>query len=296
MVSASEKAPTQDTLSMKTLLEAGVHFGHQTQRWHPRMKRYILAQRNGIHIIDLQQSMTLVEKARGFVADSVASGSSVLFVGTKRQAQDAVEQAATSCDMFYVKNRWLGGMLTNITTIQSRINHLEKLEEQQSKGMFELLSKKEALKLEEQIQRLNKNFGGVKDMKNLPGVLVVVDIGKEKIAVAEARRLKIPIVALVDTDGDPDLIDYPIAANDDAIRSINLITSIMADGVREGVARRSEATLPDTESDLTLPMADEPIVDESIADDAPSAELSFPVEMGTVDAVDHSDKPDEEVI
>ena len=296
MVSAGEKAPTQDSLSMKTLLEAGVHFGHQTQRWHPRMKQYIFAQRNGIHIIDLQQSMGLVDKARGFIADSVASGNSVLFVGTKRQAQDSIEQAASSCGMFYVKNRWLGGMLTNFTTIQSRINHLVKLEERQSKGMFELLSKKEGLKLEEQIQRLNKNFAGVKEMKNLPGVLVVVDITKEKIAVAEARRLKIPIVAMVDTDGDPDLIDYPIAANDDAIRSINLITSIMADGVREGLYRRSEATVTDTESNTTLSELDDTIVDESIVDDDTVAELASPPNTGEADDPDGSEHSAKEVV
>ena len=216
-----------------------------------------------------------------------------MHVGTKKQAQDPIETYAKASGMPYVNQRWLGGMLTNFTTIQSRINHLVKLEERQSKGMFELLSKKEGLKLEEQIQRLNKNCSGVKEMKNLPGVLVVVDISKEKIAVAEARRLKIPIVAMVDTDGDPDLIDYPIAANDDAIRSINLITSIMADGVKEGLYRRSEATGTDTESDTTLPALDDAIVDESIVGDDTVAELPAPpntVEADDPDGSDHSDK------
>jgi len=240
MVSTGERETPQDTLTMKSLLEAGVHFGHQTQRWHPRMKRYIFAQRNGIHIIDLQQSMFLLEKARQFISDVVAGGETVLFVGTKRQAQDSIEQAARNCGMSYVKNRWLGGMLTNFPTIQSRIDYLVRLEERRERGAFNLLMKKEALKLEEEVQKLNRNFGGVKEMTKLPGALFIVDIGREKIAVAEGRRMHIPIVALVDTDGDPDLIDYPIAANDDAIRSISLVTNRMADAVVEGTRRRME--------------------------------------------------------
>ena len=241
MVSQAEREVPQDTLTMKSLLEAGVHFGHQTQRWHPRMKQYIFAQRNGIHIIDLQQSMFLLERARQFISQVVEAGETVLFVGTKRQAQDSIEQAAKHCDMFYVKNRWLGGMLTNFPTIQGRIDYLVQLEERKARGAFNLLTKKEALKLEEKVQKLNRNFGGVKEMTRLPGALFVVDIGREKIAVAEGRRMNIPIVALVDTDGDPGLVDYPIAANDDAIRSIGLVTSRMADAVMEGMNRRREA-------------------------------------------------------
>lgn len=225
---------------MKSLLEAGVHFGHQTQRWHPRMRQYIFAQRNGIHIIDLQQSMTLLERARQFISQIVEGGGNILFVGTKRQAQDSIEQAAKRCEMFYVKHRWLGGMLTNFPTIQGRIDYLVQLEERRARGAFNLLTKKEALKLEEQIERLNRNFGGVKEMTRLPAALFVVDIGRESIAVAEGRRMNIPIVALVDTDGDPNLVDYPIAANDDAIRSIGLVTSRMADAVMEGMRRRRE--------------------------------------------------------
>ncbi|MDE3267547.1 MAG: 30S ribosomal protein S2 [Chloroflexota bacterium] len=225
---------------MKSLLEAGVHFGHQTQRWHPRMKQYIFSQRNGIHIIDLQQSMSLLKRAQQFVSDVVAGGQSVLFVGTKRQAQDSVEQAARNCGMFFVKHRWLGGTLTNFPSIQGRIDYLVRLEERRAKGGFALLTKKEALKLEDEVQRLNRNFGGVKEMTTLPGALFVVDIGREKIAVAEGRRMGIPIVALVDTDGDPDLVDYPIAANDDAIRSISLVTARIAYAVTEGLRRRAE--------------------------------------------------------
>ena len=245
MVAPAEKEMAQESLTMKSLLEAGVHFGHQTQRWHPRMKQYIFAQRNGIHIIDLQQSMILLERARQFISEVVKRGESVLFVGTKRQAQDAIENAARRCEMFYIKQRWLGGMLTNFPTIQGRIDYLVKLEEQRDRGVFNLLTKKEAMKRDEEIQRLNRNFSGVKEMTKLPGALFIVDIGRESIAVAEGRRMNIPIVALVDTDGDPDLIDFPIAANDDAIRSIGLVASRIADSVMEGMNRRRELASAD---------------------------------------------------
>ena len=246
MVASEEREPApqpQETLTMKSLLEAGVHFGHQTQRWHPRMKQFIFAQRNGIHIIDLQQTMYLLDRARQFISNVVAGGDSVLFVGTKRQAQDSIELAAKRCEMFYVKHRWLGGMLTNFPTIQGRIDHLVRLEERQARGGFGLLTKKEGLKLEDEIERLNRNFGGVKEMTRLPGALFVVDIGREKIAVAEGRRMGIPIVAIVDTDGDPNLVDYPIAGNDDAIRSISLVTARMADAVGDGMNRRREIVM-----------------------------------------------------
>ena len=244
MVVSDERGPApQETLTMKSLLEAGVHFGHQTQRWHPRMKQFIFAQRNGIHIIDLQQTMYLLERARQFISNVVAGGDSVLFVGTKRQAQDSIELAAKRCEMFYVKHRWLGGMLTNFPTIQGRIDYLVRLEERQARGGFGLLTKKEGLKLEDEIERLNRNFGGVKEMTRLPGALFVVDIGREKIAVAEGRRMGIPIVAIVDTDGDPNLVDYPIAGNDDAIRSISLVTARMADAVADGMNRRRELAM-----------------------------------------------------
>ncbi len=246
MVVSEEREPApqpQETLTMKSLLEAGVHFGHQTQRWHPRMKQFIFAQRNGIHIIDLQQTMYLLDRARQFISNVVAGGDSVLFVGTKRQAQDSIELAAKRCEMFYVKHRWLGGMLTNFPTIQGRIDHLVRLEERQARGGFGLLTKKEGLKLEDEIERLNRNFGGVKEMTRLPGALFVVDIGREKIAVAEGRRMGIPIVAIVDTDGDPNLVDYPIAGNDDAIRSISLVTARMADAVGDGMNRRRELAM-----------------------------------------------------
>ena len=249
MISSGEKVTTQETITMKALLEAGVHFGHPTQRWHPRMNQYIFAQRNGIHIIDLQQSMSLLERAAAFVRDLVSSGETVLFVGTKRQAQDPIEQAANKCGMFYVRNRWLGGMLTNFHTIQRRIEHLIRLEEEKDKGTLAVLTKKEGLKKEEELGRLNRNFGGVKKMNRIPGALFIVDIGQEKIAVEEGRKLNIPIVALVDTDCDPDLVDYPIAANDDAIRSINLVANYISDAVIEGMTRRElQVSSIDTES------------------------------------------------
>ena len=231
---------SQEPLSMKTLLEAGVHFGHQTRRWNPKMKTYIFAQRNGIHIIDLQQTLTLLERARQFIRDVVVQGESVLFVGTKKQAQEAILQEAKRCGMYYINQRWLGGTLTNFHTIQSRIDYLVQLEERRLKGQFARLPKKEALKLEEQIEKMNRILGGIKEMTRLPGALFIIDISNENIAVAEAQRMRIPIAALVDTDGNPQRIDYPIPGNDDAIRSIRLVTAQIADAVLDGLSRHQE--------------------------------------------------------
>ena len=241
-----------DPVTMKSLLEAGVHFGHQTRRWHPRMKKYIFAVRNGIHIIDLQQTLGLLDDAYAFISDMVARGQSVLFLGTKKQAQETVLQEATRAGAFYIDQRWLGGTFTNFATIQSRIDHLVQLEEKKLKGQFQLLPKKEALKLDEQIVRMNRNLGGIKAMTQLPGAIFIVDISKENIAVAEARRVGVPIIALVDTDCDPDLLDYPIPGNDDAIRSIRLITGRMADAVLEGMVRRPAEMLVPEEAELEL--------------------------------------------
>jgi small subunit ribosomal protein S2 len=223
---------------MKSLLEAGVHFGHQTRRWHPKMKRYIFAQRNGIHIIDLQQTLSMLEGACDYVAQAVENGNTVLMVGTKKQAQEAIESEAKRCGAFFVNSRWLGGTMTNFTTIQTRIDELVRLEERKAKGEFNRLTKKEALKLDEQIQRLNRYLGGVKEMTSLPGILFIVDVGKEKIAVAEAVRSGVPVVGLVDTDCDPDMIEHPIPGNDDAIRSIKLMAERIADAVIQGKSRR----------------------------------------------------------
>ena len=232
---------TAGPMTMKALLESGVHFGHQTRRWNPQMKRYIFTTRNGIHIVDLQQTLTTLERAYSFIRDVASSGESVLFVGTKKQAQEAVVQEATRAGAFYVATRWLGGTFTNFTTIQKRIDYMVQLEERQLKRQFLVLPKHEAQKLEEQIVRLNKYLGGIKAMTKLPGAIFVIDIGKERIAVAEARRVGVPVVALVDTDCDPRLVDYPIPGNDDAIRSIRLITKKVADAVLEGVQRQSRA-------------------------------------------------------
>lgn len=229
----------EGTVTMKALLEAGVHFGHQTRRWNPRMKNYIFATRNGIHIIDLQQTLGLLEGACEFISELVASGRDALFVGTKRQAQETVVNEAQRCGAFYIDTRWLGGTFTNFATIQKRIDYLVQLEEQELKGQFSVLSKREAQKLEEKIVKLNRYLGGIKAMTKLPGFVFLIDIGKEKIAVAEAQRMGVPIVALVDTDADPNLVDHPIPGNDDAIRSIRLVTHKIADAVLEGMQRRA---------------------------------------------------------
>ena len=226
---------------IKLLLEAGVHFGHQPRRWDPRMKRYIFTQRNGIHIIDLEQTVGLLSKACDFVRDIVASGENILFVGTKKQAQEAVEEEAKRCGAYYVNQRWLGGMLTNFATIQSRIDYLVRLEDRKARGEFERVPKKEALKLERKILHLNRLLGGVKEMTNNPGALFVIDPVKERIAVAEAINVGIPLVAIVDTDCNPDEIDYPIPANDDAIKSVRLLCAAIADAVLEGKPAREEA-------------------------------------------------------
>ncbi len=225
-----------DTTTIKQLLEAGAHFGHQTGRWHPRMKSYIFTKRNGIHIIDLEQTAAKLDEACDFIRQVVAEGGTVLFVGTKKQAQEAIVEEAQRCGMYYVEQRWLGGMLTNFATIQSRIDHLVRLEDQQSRGEFERLSKKEILKIGEEIASLNRQMGGIKEMTSLPSVLFVVDPVKEKIAIAEAKRMGVPVVAIVDSNCNPDIIDHPVPANDDAIRAIRLICSKIADAVLEGKA------------------------------------------------------------
>ena len=230
-----------DTITIKELLEAGAHFGHQTGRWHPRMKNYIFTKRNGIHIIDLEQTAAMLGKACNFVAQVVAEGGKILFVGTKKQAQESVTEEAQRCGMYYVDQRWLGGMLTNFATIQARIDYLVRLEDQQSRGEFGNLSKKEVLKIGEEISKLNRQMGGFKEMTSLPDALFIVDPTKEKIALAEAKRMGIPVVAIVDTNCNPDDIDHIIPANDDAIRAIRLVCSKIADAVIEGKTGITEA-------------------------------------------------------
>ncbi len=221
-------------ISMKQLLEAGVHFGHQTRRWNPKMAQYIFTERNGIYIIDLQKTVKKLEEAYFFVRDVAAAGDSVLFVGTKKQAQEAVKEEAERCGQFYVNARWLGGMLTNFKTMRRRIDRLNQLKKMEEDGTFNLLPKKEVVKLKLEIEKLEKYLGGVKEMKRLPGALFVIDPRKEKNAIAEARKLGVPIVAIVDTNCDPDEVDYVIPGNDDAIRAIKLISQTMANAVLEG--------------------------------------------------------------
>ena len=221
-------------VSMKQLLEAGVHFGHQTRRWNPKMSEYIYMERNGIYIIDLQKTVKKLEEAYSFVRSVAENGQSVLFVGTKKQAQDAVKEEAERVGMFYVNARWLGGMLTNFKTMRTRVERLAQLKKMQEDGTFDMLPKKEVMKHLGEMEKLEKYLGGVKDMKKLPGALFVVDPRKEHNAIAEARKLHIPIVAIVDTNCDPDEVDYVIPANDDAIRAIRLIAATMANAVQEG--------------------------------------------------------------
>lgn len=221
-------------VSMKQLLEAGVHFGHQTRRWNPKMAPYIFTERNGIYIIDLQKTVKKLDEAYAFIRSVAENGDNVLFVGTKKQAADSVKEEAVRAGAYYVNARWLGGMMTNFKTIQRRIARLEQLHTMQEDGTFDLLPKKEVVKLELEIEKLEKYLGGIKEMKKLPGALFIVDPRKEKIAVAEAKKLGIPIVAIVDTNCDPDDVDYVIPGNDDAIRAVKLIAGAMADAILEG--------------------------------------------------------------
>ncbi len=233
-------------ISMKQLLEAGVHFGHQTRRWNPKMDRYIFTERNGIYIIDLQKTVKKVETAYNFVRDLAADGGKVLFVGTKKQAQDSVRDEAIRCGMYYINQRWLGGTLTNFETIQKRITRLKNLEKMQEDGTFDVLPKKEVILLKKEMDRLEKFLGGIKDMNGVPDALFVIDPRKERIAIAEAHKLNIPIVAIVDTNCDPDEIDYVIPGNDDAIRAVKLLTGKMADAVIEATSGEEEVDVEET--------------------------------------------------
>jgi small subunit ribosomal protein S2 len=238
-----------DPISMKLLLEAGVHFGHQVARWNPKMKQYIFSQRNGIHIIDLEQTVSMLDKACAFIRSMAEEGEDIIFVGTKKQAQESTAQEAKRCGMFYVNQRWLGGMMTNFATIQSRIDYLVRLEDRKARGDLERLPKKEGLKLEKEMAHLNRLLGGVKEMTRIPGALFIVDPSKERNAVNEAKRVGVPIVAIVDTNCDPDEIDYAIPGNDDAIRAVSLFCSVMADAVLEGKQAYEALTQKEIEED-----------------------------------------------
>jgi len=241
-------------VNMKQLLEAGVHFGHQTRRWNPKMKKFIFTARSSIYIIDLKKTAERIDRAYQMVKSKAAAGETILFVGTKKQAKEAVTNEAQRCGMPYVTERWLGGMLTNFQTVRRSLKRLEEIEKMSQDGSFEKFTKKEVLKLEKERKKLDKNLGGIRDMNRLPGVVYVVDTKKEKIAVAEANRLSVPLVAILDTNSDPDLITYPIPGNDDAIKSIRLITRLMADAVMEG---KQEAGI-ETEKEPAAEAEEEP--------------------------------------
>ena len=236
-------------VAMKQLLEAGVHFGHQTRRWDPRMAEYIFQARNGIHIIDLQKTSKKLDEAYSFVKEQAEEGKTILFVGTKKQAQECVKEAAERCGMYYVDQRWLGGMLTNFDTIQKRIQRLKELERMQEDGTFDVLPKKEVILLKKEMEKLEKNLGGIKDMEQLPGVMFIVDPKKERIGILEAKKLGIPVIGLIDTNCNPEDVDYAIPGNDDAIRAVSLIVDCMANAVIEG--RQGESMEMETEEEMT---------------------------------------------
>ena len=282
-VREQEQPRVREPLSMKALLEAGVHFGHQTRRWQPRMKRYIFTQRNGIHIIDLQQTLTRLERAAQYLAELVANGGTVLFVGTKKQAQETIETEARRCEMFYVNQRWLGGTLTNWQTIKPRIDRLDSLEQHYQRDEFRGLPKKDALRLEDELNRLRKYLRGMQGLSTLPNVIFIIDLGRENIAVAEAKKMRIPTIALVDTDCDPSTVVHAIPGNDDAIRSIRLVTTRLADAVIAGRELRKAREAEALQAALAEQQLDEKVVAEfDISDDAegilPESEEQAPVQ------------------
>jgi small subunit ribosomal protein S2 len=250
-------------ITMKELLEAGVHFGHQTKRWNPKMKEYIFGERNGIYIIDLQKTLKMFKEASKYVTDLTATGKVILFVGTKRQAQDAIAEEATRCGMFYINQRWLGGLLTNWITVQKSVKRLQELDEMATDGRYELLTKKEVIKLERERKHLQANLAGIKNMKRLPDALFIVDSNNEAIAVAEARKLGIPVVAVVDTNCDPTVVDYVIPGNDDALRAIRLFTSKISDSVVEGVAINNDKQYVEVAGVKATPEVAAPVESES---------------------------------
>ena len=256
-------------VAMKQLLEAGVHFGHQTRRWDPKMAEYIFQARNGIHIIDLQKTSKKLDEAYSFVKEQAEEGKTVLFVGTKKQAQECVKEAAEKSGMYYVDQRWLGGMLTNFKTIRTRVQRLKELETMEQDGTFDVLPKKEVIGLKKEMEKLGKNLGGIKDMEEIPGVLFVVDPKKERTAILEARKLNIPVVGLVDTNCNPEDVDYAIPGNDDAIRAVKLIADVMANAIIEG---RQGETFETTEDQQEAQSNEEKSIEEVVAEEAEKVE------------------------
>jgi small subunit ribosomal protein S2 len=291
---------TMPTVSMRQLLEAGVHFGHQTRRWNPKMKRYIFAERNGIHIIDLAKTVKGLEAALEFVRQTVAAGDTVLFVGTKKQAQEPIAEEATRAEMPYVNQRWLGGMLTNFVTIRKRLGLLDQLEARQQNGEFDRMTKKEASLLTDEMNKLQRTLGGIRRMRRLPGAMFVIDPQREHIAVIEARKLEIPVIGTGDTNVDPDMLDYVIPANDDAIRAIRLLCTLVADAAAEGGRERAERPM---EEPVAVVEAQEEASDEMVAALAAGGTFSFepepdeeellPAEL-PVEAEDAEDEPEPE--
>ena len=268
-------------ITMKELLEAGVHFGHQTKRWNPRMKEYIFGERNGIYIIDLQKTLKMFKEASKFVQELTADGKTVLFVGTKRQAQDAIAEEAKRCGMFYVNQRWLGGLLTNWVTVQKSVKRLKELDEMATDGRYELLPKKEVIKLERERKHLEANLAGIKNMNRLPDAVFVIDSNKEQIAVREARKLGIPVVAVVDTNCDPTEVDYVIPGNDDALRAIRLFTSKISDSAAEGVQMIDDKQVADMQAAAQLAQeatGEQPVM--STLDDGGAEEISMEEVLG----------------
>jgi small subunit ribosomal protein S2 len=273
-------------VSMKQLLEAGVHFGHQTRRWNPKMAEYIFTERNGIYIIDLQKTVKKIEEAYSFIREVSENGEDVIFVGTKKQAQDSIKEEAERCGQFYVNVRWLGGMLTNFRTIRKRIDRLNQLNEMQETGVFEVLPKKEVIKLKNEMEKLEKYLGGIKNLKGLPGAMFVVDPRKEKNAILEARKLGIPVVAIVDTNCDPDEVDYVIPGNDDAIRAVKLIAGKIADAVIEG--KQGEQFTSAEESDSSEEVESQ---NEVIEEDSETV-----AETGVAEDTDNNESAGEELV
>jgi small subunit ribosomal protein S2 len=268
-------------ITMKELLEAGVHFGHQTKRWNPKMKEYIFGERNGIYIIDLQKTLKMFKEASKFVQDLAAEGRIILFVGTKRQAQDAIAEEAQRCSMFYVNQRWLGGLLTNWVTVQKSVKRLKELDEMATDGRYDLLPKKEVIKLERERKHLQANLAGIKNMTRLPDAIFVIDSNKEQIAVRESRKLGIPVVAVVDTNCDPSEVDYVIPGNDDALRAIRLFTSKISESIAEGVHARDDKAMADIQAvAVPEPAVEVPVTEaifaEAVAEDATAAPAAGP--------------------
>ena len=259
-------------VAMKQLLEAGVHFGHQTRRWDPRMAEYIFQARNGIHIIDLQKTSKKIDEAYRFIKEQAEEGKDILLVGTKKQAQECVKEAAETCGMYFVNQRWLGGMLTNFGTIQKRIERLNELEKMQEDGTFDVLPKKEVILLKKEMEKLEKNLGGIKDMKKMPGVMFVVDPKKERIAILEARKLNIPVVGLVDTNCNPEDVDYVIPGNDDAIRAVKLITEVIANAVIEGKQGESFESVAENNMEEEVKNEEPTSMEEVVAEDSETSE------------------------